>query len=143
MTTCVHSLPFPGLICTQSAVGDASAGVGSQGSGPCLAAAHCGSPHHPSFLWASFSAPQSRLVGMQREPGEPGVPREMSPSSLQVPPLGAPGQVAHCSPVGCPFHLQRHLSPEEFREVFGMSMEEFDRLALWKRNDLKKKALLF
>uniref|UniRef100_A0A3Q2H7V6 Actin-binding LIM protein 2 n=1 Tax=Equus caballus TaxID=9796 RepID=A0A3Q2H7V6_HORSE len=39
--------------------------------------------------------------------------------------------------------LERHLSPEEFREVFGMGMEEFDRLALWKRNDLKKKALLF
>lgn len=51
--------------------------------------------------------------------------------------------VAHCPPLGCPFHFQRHLSPEEFREVFGMSMEEFDRLALWKRNDLKKKALLF
>ncbi|XP_032109970.1 actin-binding LIM protein 2 isoform X13 [Sapajus apella] len=39
--------------------------------------------------------------------------------------------------------LERHLSPEEFQEVFGMSLEEFDRLALWKRNDLKKKALLF
>lgn len=39
--------------------------------------------------------------------------------------------------------LKRHLSPEEFQEVFGMSIEEFDRLALWKRNDLKKKALLF
>ncbi|XP_028738150.1 actin-binding LIM protein 2 isoform X21 [Peromyscus leucopus] len=39
--------------------------------------------------------------------------------------------------------LERHLSPEEFQEVFGMSIEEFDRLALWKRNDLKKKALLF
>ncbi|KAK2115411.1 hypothetical protein P7K49_006037 [Saguinus oedipus] len=39
--------------------------------------------------------------------------------------------------------LAQHLSPEEFQEVFGMSMEEFDRLALWKRNDLKKKALLF
>uniref|UniRef100_A0A8D1WML9 Actin-binding LIM protein 2 n=2 Tax=Sus scrofa TaxID=9823 RepID=A0A8D1WML9_PIG len=39
--------------------------------------------------------------------------------------------------------LERHLSLEEFQEVFGMSMEEFDRLALWKRNDLKKKALLF
>ncbi|XP_006875382.1 PREDICTED: actin-binding LIM protein 2 [Chrysochloris asiatica] len=39
--------------------------------------------------------------------------------------------------------LERHLSPEEFQEVFGMSMEEFDRLALWKRNDLRKKALLF
>ncbi|KAK1346081.1 hypothetical protein QTO34_008550 [Cnephaeus nilssonii] len=39
--------------------------------------------------------------------------------------------------------LERHLSPVEFQEVFGMSAEEFDRLALWKRNDLKKKALLF
>eukprot|EP00070_Physeter_catodon_P041265 XP_028348159.1 actin-binding LIM protein 2 isoform X11 [Physeter catodon] len=39
--------------------------------------------------------------------------------------------------------LERHLSPEEFQEVFGMSVDEFDRLALWKRNDLKKKALLF
>ncbi|XP_036183910.1 actin-binding LIM protein 2 isoform X13 [Myotis myotis] len=39
--------------------------------------------------------------------------------------------------------LERHLSPAEFQEVFGMSVEEFDRLALWKRNDLKKKALLF
>uniref|UniRef100_A0A2I3GNU2 Actin binding LIM protein family member 2 n=1 Tax=Nomascus leucogenys TaxID=61853 RepID=A0A2I3GNU2_NOMLE len=39
--------------------------------------------------------------------------------------------------------LERHLSPEEFQEVFGMSIEDFDRLALWKRNDLKKKALLF
>nr|KAF6430599.1 actin binding LIM protein family member 2 [Rousettus aegyptiacus] len=39
--------------------------------------------------------------------------------------------------------LERHLSPEEFQEVFGMNVEEFDRLALWKRNELKKKALLF
>ncbi|XP_036273027.1 actin-binding LIM protein 2 isoform X24 [Pipistrellus kuhlii] len=39
--------------------------------------------------------------------------------------------------------LERHLSPAEFQAVFGMSVEEFDRLALWKRNDLKKKALLF
>lgn len=42
-----------------------------------------------------------------------------------------------------PFCLKRHLSPEEFQEVFGMNVEEFDRLALWKRNELKKKALLF
>nr|XP_056711109.1 actin-binding LIM protein 2 [Euleptes europaea] len=39
--------------------------------------------------------------------------------------------------------LERHLSPEEFQEVFKMSIEQFDRLALWKRNELKKKALLF
>ncbi|KAK1175244.1 actin-binding LIM protein 2-like isoform X4 [Acipenser oxyrinchus oxyrinchus] len=39
--------------------------------------------------------------------------------------------------------LERHLSPEEFGRVFGMTIEEFDRLALWKRNDIKKKARLF
>ncbi|XP_044274139.1 actin-binding LIM protein 2 isoform X1 [Varanus komodoensis] len=39
--------------------------------------------------------------------------------------------------------LERHLSPEEFQEVFKMSIEQFERLALWKRNELKKKALLF
>ncbi|KAL7869492.1 hypothetical protein AOLI_G00134800 [Acnodon oligacanthus] len=39
--------------------------------------------------------------------------------------------------------LERHLSPDEFFQVFGMTIEQFDRLALWKRNDLKKKARLF
>ncbi|XP_039997223.1 actin-binding LIM protein 2 isoform X17 [Xiphias gladius] len=39
--------------------------------------------------------------------------------------------------------LERHLSPEDFKQVFGMTLEQFDRLALWKRNDLKKKARLF
>ncbi|KAJ8382191.1 hypothetical protein SKAU_G00029690 [Synaphobranchus kaupii] len=39
--------------------------------------------------------------------------------------------------------LERHLSPEDFHHVFGMTIEKFDRLALWKKNDLKKKALLF
>ncbi|XP_031751193.1 actin-binding LIM protein 2 isoform X13 [Xenopus tropicalis] len=39
--------------------------------------------------------------------------------------------------------LERHLSAEEFKRIFGTTIEEFDRLALWKRNDLKKKALLF
>ncbi|XP_066573171.1 actin-binding LIM protein 3 [Amia ocellicauda] len=39
--------------------------------------------------------------------------------------------------------LERHLSPEEFYQVFGMSIAEFDRLALWKRNELKKQARLF
>ena len=37
---------------------------------------------------------------------------------------------------------QRHLSPEEFLQVFGMTVEEFDRLALWKRNELKKSPTL-
>uniref|UniRef100_A0A671QED4 Dematin-like n=1 Tax=Sinocyclocheilus anshuiensis TaxID=1608454 RepID=A0A671QED4_9TELE len=39
--------------------------------------------------------------------------------------------------------LERHLSPEEFQSLFGMSITEFDRLSLWKRNDLKKKVSLF
>uniref|UniRef100_A0A3B4UJF2 Dematin actin binding protein n=1 Tax=Seriola dumerili TaxID=41447 RepID=A0A3B4UJF2_SERDU len=39
--------------------------------------------------------------------------------------------------------LERHLSQEEFFSVFGMSIEEFDGLSLWKRNDLKKKVCLF
>uniref|UniRef100_A0A3Q3IAV7 HP domain-containing protein n=1 Tax=Monopterus albus TaxID=43700 RepID=A0A3Q3IAV7_MONAL len=39
--------------------------------------------------------------------------------------------------------LERHLAPEEFEQVFGMPMAEFDRLSLWRRNELKKKASLF
>lgn len=39
--------------------------------------------------------------------------------------------------------LERHLSPEDFYRVFGMTLAEFDRLALWKRNEMKKQARLF
>lgn len=39
--------------------------------------------------------------------------------------------------------LERHLAPEEFGQIFGMPMAEFDRLSLWKRNELKKRASLF
>ncbi|XP_077441515.1 dematin [Vanacampus margaritifer] len=39
--------------------------------------------------------------------------------------------------------LERHLDPEQFHQVFGMSASEFERLSLWRRNDLKKKASLF
>ncbi|KAJ8380007.1 hypothetical protein SKAU_G00007850 [Synaphobranchus kaupii] len=39
--------------------------------------------------------------------------------------------------------LERHLTPEEFRHLFGMPIEEFNQLSLWKRNDLKKKVFLF
>ncbi|XP_039472046.1 actin-binding LIM protein 1-like isoform X3 [Oreochromis aureus] len=39
--------------------------------------------------------------------------------------------------------LERHLSPESFLHIFGMDIQEFDRLPLWKRNDMKKKADLF
>ncbi|XP_029615691.1 actin-binding LIM protein 2 isoform X7 [Salmo trutta] len=39
--------------------------------------------------------------------------------------------------------LERHLSPEDFHHVFGMTLNQFDRMALWKKNDMKKKARLF
>uniref|UniRef100_A0A8D3D2Q8 Actin-binding LIM protein 3-like n=1 Tax=Scophthalmus maximus TaxID=52904 RepID=A0A8D3D2Q8_SCOMX len=39
--------------------------------------------------------------------------------------------------------LERHLSPEDFFRVFGMSMSAFDRLAQWKKNELKKQVRLF
>ncbi|XP_063049951.1 dematin-like [Engraulis encrasicolus] len=39
--------------------------------------------------------------------------------------------------------LERHLAPEEFSRLFGMPIEEFDGLSLWKRNDLKKRVCLF
>uniref|UniRef100_A0A1A8RXZ0 Erythrocyte membrane protein band 4.9 (Dematin) n=1 Tax=Nothobranchius rachovii TaxID=451742 RepID=A0A1A8RXZ0_9TELE len=39
--------------------------------------------------------------------------------------------------------LERHLSQEEFFSVFGMSIEDYDSLSLWKRNELKKKVCLF
>uniref|UniRef100_A0A8C9XV70 Dematin actin binding protein n=1 Tax=Sander lucioperca TaxID=283035 RepID=A0A8C9XV70_SANLU len=39
--------------------------------------------------------------------------------------------------------LERHLSTEQFEQIFGMPIGEFDRLSLWRRNELKKKASLF
>nr|XP_017213944.1 actin-binding LIM protein 1 isoform X29 [Danio rerio] len=39
--------------------------------------------------------------------------------------------------------LERHLAPDTFFDIFGMEIHEFDRLPLWKRNDMKKKAKLF
>ncbi|XP_076855394.1 actin-binding LIM protein 1 isoform X20 [Brachyhypopomus gauderio] len=39
--------------------------------------------------------------------------------------------------------LERHLAPGVFFDIFGMDIQEFDRLPLWKRNDMKKKTKLF
>ncbi|XP_045558573.1 actin-binding LIM protein 1 isoform X2 [Salmo salar] len=39
--------------------------------------------------------------------------------------------------------LECHLAPETFFDIFGMEIQEFDRLPLWKRNNMKKKANLF
>ncbi|XP_030058529.1 actin-binding LIM protein 1 isoform X6 [Microcaecilia unicolor] len=39
--------------------------------------------------------------------------------------------------------LECHLAPEVFQEIFGMPIQEFDKLPLWKRNEMKKKFRLF
>ncbi|KAG8441112.1 hypothetical protein GDO86_006743 [Hymenochirus boettgeri] len=39
--------------------------------------------------------------------------------------------------------LERYLSPDEFQRLFCMTLEEFVKLPLWKRNELKRKLLLF
>ncbi|KAG9468121.1 hypothetical protein GDO78_013730, partial [Eleutherodactylus coqui] len=39
--------------------------------------------------------------------------------------------------------LERHLAPEVFQDIFKMTIQEFDKLPLWRRNELKKKARLF
>lgn len=39
--------------------------------------------------------------------------------------------------------LERYLSPEEFQRIFSMAVDEFMKLPLWRRNELKRKLLLF
>lgn len=39
--------------------------------------------------------------------------------------------------------LERHLSEQEFQSVFRMTLQDFDQLSLWKRNELKKRVCLF
>nr|XP_019938328.1 PREDICTED: actin-binding LIM protein 1-like isoform X3 [Paralichthys olivaceus] len=39
--------------------------------------------------------------------------------------------------------LECHLSPASFYEIFGMEIQEFHTLPLWKRNDMKRNANLF
>ncbi|RXM31781.1 Actin-binding LIM protein 1 [Acipenser ruthenus] len=39
--------------------------------------------------------------------------------------------------------LERHLAADVFFDIFKMEIQEFDRLPLWKRNAMKKKAKLF
>ncbi|NWW82224.1 DEMA protein, partial [Climacteris rufus] len=60
-----------------------------------------------------------------------------------VPALGGSGRAPLAPSPTCPPPRQRHLSPEDFLKVFEMPPEEFSKLALWKRNELKKKAFLF
>ncbi|XP_063818611.1 actin-binding LIM protein 1 isoform X3 [Pseudophryne corroboree] len=39
--------------------------------------------------------------------------------------------------------LERHLAPEAFQDIFKMTIQEFDKLPIWRRNDMKKRARLF
>ncbi|CAI9587840.1 unnamed protein product [Staurois parvus] len=39
--------------------------------------------------------------------------------------------------------LERHLAPEVFQEIFKMTIQEFDKLPLWRRNELKKRGPAF
>ncbi|XP_063304557.1 dematin isoform X2 [Pelobates fuscus] len=39
--------------------------------------------------------------------------------------------------------LEKYLSSEEFQRLFAMPMDEFIKLPLWRRNELKRKLLLF
>ena len=41
------------------------------------------------------------------------------------------------------FLFKRYLSPDSFYKVFEMNFQEFNRLPLWRRNDLKKIVNLF
>ncbi|CAF91493.1 unnamed protein product [Tetraodon nigroviridis] len=68
------------------------------------------------------------------------LPRDVDRTRLEVsppPPSGSTPTVVRFrnSP-------QRHLSPGDFQKVFRMSLDQFERLALWKKNELKKAALL-
>ncbi|TTC00275.1 Actin-binding LIM protein 3 [Bagarius yarrelli] len=40
-------------------------------------------------------------------------------------------------------YRERHLSPDEFYQVFRMTMADFERLVPWKQNELKKQVRLF
>lgn len=70
----------------------------------------------------------------------PGFQSEEYDASSVLPSLSSPPL---CSSSSSSSSSQRHLAPEEFVRLFQMSMAEFDRLSLWKRNELKKKVLLF
>lgn len=91
----------------------------------------CG--HVRSISWASSAAGCSPLLHPM------GVPAGRPPPAA-APLCHQPGMAV---PAQQPLSPQRHLSQEEFYQIFGMTIAEFDRLALWKRNELKKQARLF
>lgn len=42
-----------------------------------------------------------------------------------------------------PTRLERYLSPEEFEQALGMSLDEFREVPIWKQSKMKKEAGLF
>lgn len=88
---------------------------------------------HPLDRYSSHTLRGSGTVPGTAEPDE----TYRSHSCLYLPLMSS------LFPLSPPLFFQRHLSQEEFYQVFGMTISEFDRLALWKRNELKKQARLF
>ena len=85
----------------------------------------------PTPLWVTHCAKHGTPRGYAQGPLLPAPAPSLHLTSSSVPSLSPPTL------------FQRHLSQEEFYQVFGMTISEFDRLALWKRNELKKQARLF
>lgn len=95
-----------------------------------------------------FNPPDSAPAGLQN--GESRIDRGTSSptrhqykvfpySSLVVTPSGR----SRLPPEVDRTLLERHLSEEEFLSVFRMTLQDFEQLSLWKRNELKKRVCLF
>jgi hypothetical protein len=42
-----------------------------------------------------------------------------------------------------PSRLETYLSPKDFMQLFGMTLEEFSQLSSWKKDDIKRSVGLF
>ncbi|XP_011486428.1 actin-binding LIM protein 1 isoform X8 [Oryzias latipes] len=92
----------------------------------------------------SFKLPHDELIPLTQMERGMSMPNLMDPKVYPYEML----TVANRGRVKLPKDVDRtrlelHLSPDSFFEIFGMNIQEFDRLPLWKRNDMKKKANLF
>uniref|UniRef100_A0A8C3MWK4 Uncharacterized protein n=1 Tax=Geospiza parvula TaxID=87175 RepID=A0A8C3MWK4_GEOPR len=92
------------------------------------------------------SLPDGHVPGMRMDRGV-SMPNMLEPKVLQ-PPVVSLALTDHCFfsffySLLFFYFLKRHLAPEVFQEIFGMTIQEFDKLPLWRRNDMKKKAKLF
>ncbi|KAB0405741.1 hypothetical protein E2I00_001582, partial [Balaenoptera physalus] len=91
--------------------------------------------HMPGMRMDRGIFPYEMLMVTNR--GRSKILRDVDRTRLEV--IHVAVRTDHCSLLPS----QRHLAPEVFREIFGMSIQEFDKLPLWRRNDMKKKAKLF